>query len=269
MNIFFSFFIFIFGLIIGSFLNCVIYRLSKKQSFLSKRSYCPYCGHTLHAIDLIPILSFIILKGRCRYCQKPISIQYPLVELSTGLLFSFIFLKNIESLFSIPVLFWVLDLFFLFIICCFLIVIFVYDVKYYIIPDRVIYPAVLTTAVWYLISRIFFSPFFKYNIFNILFSGIGASLFFLAIVFISRGKGMGMGDVKLAFFMGIFLGFPRIAVAIFLSFFIGAIIGIILIFLGKKKLKSEIPFAPFLITGTFLAFFYGDKLINLYFNLLL
>ena len=157
----------------------------------------------------------------------------------------------------------------MFLVSSFLIIIFVYDLKHYIIHDKVIYPAILVSCIWYLISSIFFSSHTKYYILNTIYSAFGAAFFFLAIVLLTREKGMGMGDVKLAFFMGLLLGFPNILVALFLSFFLGAVIGIILIITGKKTFKSEVPFGPFLVTGTFLALFFGERIIDFYFRVLL
>jgi leader peptidase (prepilin peptidase)/N-methyltransferase len=233
--------IFIFGLIIGSFLNSVIYRLEVEQSPLRGKSYCPKCKHILKWQDLIPVLSFIILKGRCRYCQKSISFQYPLVELATGILFVLIFNQFPILLFSI----------FYFLISSFLIVIFIYDLKHYLIPDKIIYPAIIIAGI------------FNFQLFSIL-SALGAALFFGILVLITRGRGMGIGDIKLAFLMGLILGFPNILVALFLAFFLGSIIGIGLILFKKKSLKSKIPFAPFLIIGTFFALFWGENIINWY-----
>jgi len=255
--LFFYVIIFLFGLTIGSFLNCVIYRLATEESFLEGRSYCPHCKHKLIWQDLIPLFSFIFLRGKCRYCQKPISWQYPLVELATGLLFLSIF--NFQfSIFNL-------------IIACFLIVIFIYDLKHYLIPDKVIYPAIAISLIFNFLPHQIFgggSNQFSIFIYSIL-SAFGAAAFFTFIVLISHEKWMGMGDVKLAFLMGLFLGFPNILVALFLAFFIGATVGLILITLGKKTLKSEIPFGPFLVSGTFLALFFGQKLIDAYLNLFL
>jgi len=253
---FFYFIVFIFGLIVGSFLNSIIYRLPSGKSFLIQRSYCPYCKHKLSWKDLIPIFSFLILKGKCHYCKKAISWQYPLVELTTAILFLSFFIFHFS--------------FFIFIIACFLIIIFVYDLKHYIIPDKIIYPAI-GTAFFYQFLRLVLNEVvvLGFGILNPLSSAILASLFFLLIVLFSRGKWMGLGDVKLAFFMGLFLGFPNILIALFLAFFIGAIIGIGLIMSGKRTLKSEVPFGPFLITGTFIALFWGQAIINWYLNLFL
>ena len=264
-SLFFSVAVFVFGLIIGSFLNCAIYRLEQGESFLKGRSFCPYCKHILSWQDLIPVFSFIFLKGKCRYCGKKISLQYPLVELTTAFLFILVLtLKYIGPTYgNLPVAgYWLL-------ITCFLIVIFVYDLKHYIIPDKVIYPAVLVSSIWYLVSGIFLNVYTKYEILNTIYSAVGAAAFFLAIVLVSRGKWMGAGDIKLAFLMGLILGFPNILVALLLSFFIGAIIGIGLITTGKKKLKSKIPFGPFLVTGTIIAMFFGKELVNWYLNFFL
>jgi len=248
------FFIFIFGLIIGSFLNCIIYRLETASSFLRGRSFCPHCKHKLEFLDLIPVFSFLFLKGKCRYCRQKISRQYPLVEIATGLLFLLIF--NFQ--FSI----------FNFFIACFLIIIFVYDLKHFIIPDKIIYPAILVSGIWYFGDSIFFNFYTRYEILNTIYSALGAAGFFLAIVFVSRGKAMGIGDIKLAFLMGLILGWPNILLALFLAFLTGAIIGTGLIIFKNKTLKSEIPFGPFLVTGTFIALFWGGTIIEWYLNAL-
>ena len=252
MEILIYFLIFLFGLVVGSFLNCVIYRLEIGESFLTGRSYCPYCKHTLALEDLIPIFSFLILKGKCRYCKKPISWQYPLVELATGILFVLILNYAFPNLLVTG--YWLL-------ITLFLIIIFVYDLKYYIIPDKIIYPAVAVTFLYRL-----FAP--HQSWWGVGF-GILPSVFFLAIIIFSRGKWMGLGDFKLAFFMGLFLGWSKILVALFFSFLIGAIIGLGLVLSGKKRLQSEVPFGPFLVTGTFISLFWGQNIINWYLNFLI
>lgn len=275
MIIVFYLIIFLFGLTVGSFLNCIIYRLAlqnfveqnlggreKKGSFLKGRSFCPYCKHTLNWQDLIPLLSFLVLKRKCRYCQKKISWQYPLVELATALLFVFIFSQIVVSqgAFTASMALWLL---WLFLVSCFLIIIFVYDSKHYIIPDKVIYPAI-GIALIYNFYKLLTTHYSLSTILTNFYAALGAALFFLLIILISRGRWMGWGDVKLVFFMGLFLGFPKILVALFLSFFIGAIIGVGLILVKKKELKSEIPFGPFLVAGTFIALFWGQELINWY-----
>ena len=255
------FFIFIFGLIVGSFLNSVIYRLEQGQSFIKGRSFCPHCKHQLSWQDLIPVFSFLILKGRCRYCQKKISWQYPLVEFFTGILFVLIFSRSEGA--RLAQFDWAAI--FNFIIASFLIVIFVYDLKHYIIPDKVIYPAIVAAFLFRIWN---FGNWDLFGILNLVF-GILPSLFFLAIIIFSQGKWMGLGDFKLAVLMGLFLGWPDIIVALFSAVFLGAIIGIGLIISKEKTLKSEVPFGPFLVFGTFLALFWGGKIINFYLNLFL
>ena len=258
--------IFIFGLIVGSFLNCVIYRISKEESFLKGRSYCPKCRHKLNFFDLFPVLSFVFLSGRCRYCKELISRQYPLVELATGFLFSFIYFEfgpvvNLFSFVSLEILFWCA-------IWSFFIIMFVFDWKHYIIPDEVVYPAIALSVTWVVYSFLAGMA-TGTQIFEAVLSAFGASLFFFLMWFFSKGRAMGFGDVKLAFLMGLLLGWGRIILGLFLGFLFGAIIGLILIMLKKKGMKSEIPFGPFLILGTFLSLFFGQSIINWYMSLII
>jgi prepilin signal peptidase PulO-like enzyme (type II secretory pathway) len=264
-----SFFIFFLGAIFGSFLNAQALRFLKPVS--SKRSVCPRCGHSLSFLDLIPIFSYFLLLGRCRYCQKPISFQYLLMELMMGFVFLLSFLFFLDALNSN---FWLglFDLSYVLVIFSFLAVIFLVDFKKLIIPNKVVYPAILISLIYLILKTTFFSlrgqfinfDGFQYNFGNFLTSALVSSFFFALIHFISQGKWLGFGDVKLIFLMGLFLGFPKILAAIFIAFFSGAIIGLALILLKKKEIKSEIAFGPFLVFGTFLAFFWGEKIINWY-----
>lgn len=248
-------FIFLLGLSVGSFLNCLIYRIQIKKT-VQGRSFCPRCKHQLKFWDLIPVFSFFFLRGRCRYCGEKISFQYPFVELLTGSVFLFAYLfLNPQTILSIIIFFLTL-----FIFSC-LIVIFIYDAKYYIIPNIIIYPAIITSLLIILIDCLRGDC--KVSIFAIL-SGIFAFLLFFLIYFFSKGKGIGFGDVRYAAFMGFFLGFPDILVGLFFSFITGAIIGLILIALNRKSRKDMIPFGPFLVLGTFIAFFFGEEIINWY-----
>jgi len=235
------------GLIAGSFLNCVIYRLEQNKSFLKGRSFCPKCKHVLAWQDLVPVFSFCVLRGECRYCRNKISWQYPLVELFTALIFLAVFY------YQLPVWAYIASLF--------LVVIFVYDLKHYLILDKVIYSAIVL-ALLVNLKLLASGQFAAFGYF--IFSALGAAGFFFAIVLMSRGKWMGVGDIKLAFFMGLVLGWPNILVALFLAFISGAIMGLGLISLKKKTLKSEVPFGPFLVIGTLAAMFWGLNLVNWY-----
>jgi len=277
MNYLFYIFIFLLGSIIGSFLNVVICRLETGEDIVKQRSHCPKCGRILPWYDLIPIVSFFALRGRCRACQKKISWQYPLVEMATGLLFILIF--NFQ--FSIGNL---LATYFLLYVICSLIVIFVYDLRHYIIPDKILWPAIVATLLFRILNLEFVSNFeFRISNFetllNPLFSALAAAAFFLFLVLITRGRGMGLGDVKLVFLMGLVLGWPGILMALFLAFFSGALVGIALILISGHRqplglamsknytLQSQIPFGPFLIFGTLAALFWGQQITGFYLGL--
>ncbi|MFZ3054845.1 MAG: prepilin peptidase [Minisyncoccales bacterium] len=258
-------FIFIFGLIIGSFLNCAVWRMYKEESFLFGKSYCPSCHHDLGFWDLFPLLSYLFLKGRCRYCGNKISIQYPLVEFITGLLFAFVYyyFGPVNVLFSFnffQVIFW-------WIMMSFLIAIFIFDFKYYIIPDETIYPAIIVSILW-ILYEFSFGVIGRMDIAYIIFSALGSALFFFLIWFFSKGMAMGFGDVKLAILIGLLLGYPKIIPGLFLGFLFGAIIGSVLILLKRRGFRSEIPFGPFLLAGLFVSLFWGERIINWYLSLI-
>ena len=246
-----SFIVFVFGSVIGSFLNAVIWRLDKNKSVLKGRSICPQCKHVLSAQDLIPVISFVLLKGRCRYCRKPISFQYPIVEVATGLVFVLL-LGFIGVHLLHLVIVWA--------IAALLIVIFVYDLKHFIIPDSMVFASIVLAGVWQILQG---------GIISGLIAGFGAAAFFLLLFLISKGTWMGFGDVKLVLFMGLFLGWPTILVALFAAFLVGAVVGVTLVAFKKKDMKSEVPFGPFLILGTVFAFVWGSALADWYFNLLM
>jgi len=243
MDIIISAFAFFIGLAVGSFLNVVICRLETKESFIKNRSHCPYCKIVLKWYELIPVFSFLFQKAKCRYCKKTISWQYPLVELSTGIVFLLFFNQFLSSD--------LINLFYYLTISCFLIVIFVFDLKHYLILNKVLYPAIIISFI-FIVGNNFI------NQLNLSLpspqSGLVALLiasgFFLFLVLISKNQWMGWGDVKLAILMGLVLGWPDILLALFLSFLSGAIVGIGLILFGKKGLKSQIPFGPFLTGST-------------------
>ena len=280
------FFLFLLGLAVGSFINCLVYRLSfhlrgEKSSFgwtgalaegggehlgggwslLGGRSFCDHCRRQLAWYDNIPLLSFILLGGRCRYCRLPIDWQYPLVELGTGIITIFIFfhLGGAEVVASSPPR-W-LTLIFLLLLTYALIVIFVSDLNYQIIPDQVVYLAILISLIYQIflhlpgVSPPAAGPL---HLGGVLLASVVSAVFFFLLFYLTRGRGMGLGDVKLAALMGLFLGFPKIIIAFYLAFLTGAIFGVILVLLGKKKLGETIPFGPFLVAGTFISLFCGE-----------
>lgn len=265
MQLLYFIFVVLLGLVAGSFLNSFIYRSSRPEKVKETRSFCPQCRHILSWNDLIPLVSFLLLKGRCRYCGKKISLQYPLVETTTALLFALIFLRFSQFPFFFS-LFNISQLVFYWFFACLLVVIFVYDQKYFIIPDKITVLTILSTGIWYLVQIFMGTIDFK-EVIGTVFSAFGLALFFLFIFLLSRGKWLGFGDVKLAFAIGFFLGFPKILTAFFLTFFIGGIMGLALIIFKNKTLKTQVPLAPFLVIGTLAALFWGQEIINWYFGL--
>lgn len=248
MSIFFIFILFIFGLFIGSFLNVLIDRLPQGKSILG-RSKCDHCHKTLSWKDLIPLVSFIYLKGKCRYCRASLSYQYPLLEIFTGLMFALTYLLIFNFQIS-NFNFLIFNLIFSLVFVSSLIVIFFADLKYGIIPDETLAVIVLITVPYLFINH-------QSLILNHFISALGAFLFFLLIFTLTRGRGMGFGDVKLAGALGLLLGFPGVGLAIYIAFLTGGLTGIILILWKKKMLKSEVAFGPFLVIGAYLSFFFS------------
>jgi len=258
---------FIFGLIIGSFLNVVVYRLKVAESISVGRSKCPHCEKQINWYDNVPLLSFILLRGQCRHCRKKISFQYPLVEFFTGIVFALIGVKFFAFTDFTT---WTTTGYYI-IIAAFLMVIFVYDFLYMEIPEIVLWPSV-AVAVFFNLYSDWMQTDFGNNILNShMYSGalaaFSAFIIFFLLVTVSREKWMGMGDALLVILLGLFLGWPNIWLAIFLAFTLGAIFGVALIILKKKKLQSRIPFAPFLILGTFISLFFYAPLVGWYFGL--
>jgi prepilin signal peptidase PulO-like enzyme (type II secretory pathway) len=251
-------FFFLLGIIIGSFLNVVICRLQKEETLLG-RSHCVRCEKQIDWYDNIPLLSFLLLRGKCRNCKEKISWQYPLVEFATGILFALVgwfefSLMDMASL--IPTIFY-LGLF------AMLVVIFVYDLLTMYIPMIVMWVALgwtsayLAVVQWMIMHQVAVVS-MGINFESILphiFSGIGAGIFFWLMVWVSHETWMGMGDVYLALLVGLVTGWPGVLWAMTLSFGIGAFVGLLLIALGKKGMKSQVPFAPFLVIGIILAVF--------------
>jgi len=230
-----SIFLFILGAIVGSFLNVVGLRWGKRK--LSGRSACPHCSKTLCWFELIPIVSFLIQRGRCRGCKKKISWQYPLIELWTGLIFA-----------TVPYIF--IPIF------CIYVVILIYDFHHKIIPDELVYTSILLA----LLTSYFLLP-TSFSLLDWL-AGPILFVFFASIWFLSRGRAMGFGDAKLGLSVGLLLGATQGFSAIILAFWIGAFGSLAYLFLNKigfikntkgLTIKSEIPFAPFIIVATWIS----------------
>jgi prepilin signal peptidase PulO-like enzyme (type II secretory pathway) len=250
---------FLFGLAVGSFLNVLIYRLPRGLKFAGGRSFCPKCHHKISWFDNIPIFSFIFLGGKCRHCHSPISWKYPGVELITGIVTVIILNFKFEILnqFLTSNFKNILEVFLYLILVWSLIVIFFIDLEHQIIPDEILFPVIVLFLLFFLATD------YQLLVSNYLLPALGSFLFLFIIWAVTRGRGMGFGDVKLAFLMGLCLGFPRIILAFYIAFLTGAMIGVILILFKKKKFGQHIAFGPFLTLGTFVSLIWGEKVINL------
>lgn len=254
------------GLAIGSFLNVLIDRLPNEESILG-RSHCDHCKKDLNWFDLFPILSYVFLGARCRYCGKKLSFVYPLVELATAGMFIFVIALRSQmnfglggsvsqSMLSLHV--GALEMIALLGIVSSAIVIFFSDLKYQIIPDSIQLSLFAFTFLFIITQGVTPQTFLNHVI-----ASFVVMLPILLLFFATKGRGMGFGDVKLAFCMGFLLGLVPGFVALYIGFVVGAVFGIGLIITGRKKLKSKIAFGPFLIVGLLTMLFFGDKIMFL------
>jgi leader peptidase (prepilin peptidase)/N-methyltransferase len=244
----------IFGAIVGSFLNVCIIRIPKEESIITPGSHCPHCNNPIKFYDNIPLVSYLLLKGKCRNCNGPISIQYPLIEGITAFSSFLLFVKFGATL----------SYLFFFSFVAALIVITVIDLYYQIIPDAISIPGIGIGLLGSLII-----PYI--TLFNSLIGILvgGGSLFLVATLYqwLFKREGMGGGDVKLLAMIGGFLGWKAVILTILLSSFIGSIIGIAIVLLKGKDFKYAIPFGPFLSLGAVISLFYGEALIQWYLGL--
>jgi len=250
----FSFIFFIFGLIVGSFLNVLVYRLKDAETLLG-RSLCRHCKHQIRWYDNIPLISFVLLRGACRDCDTKISWQYPALELLTGILFA---LAGLLFFFPGDMLSWAETLWLLGVISC-LLVIGAYDMRHMEVPLSMLIISVLLTYVFF--TTYFFlaaEPFLASRFWYGLLGGLSVGGFFFALVSLSRETWMGWGDVWLGFVAGSVVGLPYVLPMLTLSFGLGAAIGIIAIAYQQRRLKSQVPFAPFLAFGAIVTLFLSE-----------
>lgn len=254
--------LFLLGLCLGSFFNVVVSRSLKEESWVAGRSKCDHCKQQLKWFDNIPLLSFLILKGRCRFCEKRISLIHPIIELATGFGLSFISFIILGLNFPQSPTQWLLLSFW---ICVFLIswLIFLFDLAAMIIPNKLVWLMTLLglLKIMLQLTSDLISQQQLWLDLTVTFSLI---LFFLLLWLITGKKGFGLGDVKLALPLGLILGYPRLIVGVFLAFMIGGIWGIILIAFKRKKFGQVIPFGPFLIVGFWFSLIWGQQLWHYY-----
>ncbi|MDA8441206.1 MAG: prepilin peptidase, partial [Peptococcaceae bacterium] len=239
----------LFGLIIGSFLNVCIYRLPRRESLAWPGSHCPQCGYVLKWYDNIPVLSYLILRGKCRHCRLHITWRYPLVEGLTGLLWLAAYLH-----FGLT---WYLATRLVFI--AMLLVIALIDMEHFIIPNIIVLPGAVLGLGFSLVPG-------AAGLLSALVAGLGAGLFFL-LIWLIYPKGMGEGDIKLALMLGMWLAWPQVGVAIFLASLLGTVGSLVAIKLGWGDRKTPIPFGLYLAVGSIFALFYGPQLLATYLRL--
>lgn len=232
------------GLIFGSFTNVLIARIPAGESIVTPPSHCPRCGHRLGVLDLVPVLSWLFLKGKCRYCQEAISIRYPAVELLTAALFMGVFLRWGISAYTLAG--WALTV--ILVSSAFI------DLDEGIIPDVITIPGVVLGLVVSFVTIGFFPALWGALAF-------GGVLFLVAVI--SKG-GMGGGDVKLAAVIGAFTGLPGAAVTLLLSSFMGAVFGITLMLMGRAGRKTPVKFGPFLAVAAYTAYLFSNEIVAWY-----
>ena len=244
---FFAIMAFILGTILGSFLNVVIYRLPRGLSLVRPGSRCPHCGTPIRPQDNIPLVSFLVLRGRCRACRAPIGWRYPLVEASSGGLLAGLWLRFAPWGAWIPLGAAAL-------LSLMLVAVFFIDLDHQIVPNAITYPGLIAGLLLAIPQG---------RLVPSAFAAAGAGALFLMIAVASRG-GMGGGDIKLAAMMGAFLGWPQTAVALLVAFVIGATAGVLLIAAKRRSRKDPIPFGPSLAAGGVIAVFAGGTILRWY-----
>jgi leader peptidase (prepilin peptidase)/N-methyltransferase len=251
--------LFAFGLAIGSFLNVVAMRYDGEHFLFSTkliggRSHCEQCKKTLRWFELVPLFSFVVQGGRCRRCKTRLSIQYPIVELLSGIIFLAVPL-------AIPVVLvaalWI-------VVFEALLVMALIDIRLGIIPDEInIFLGVIGVLLLLVPT-----PLDAGAVLIKIISALGAGIFFALLIAVTRGKGMGMGDLKLAIPLGLLFGWPEISLVLMAAFVIGAVVGMIAVARGTNSMKGTLPFGPFLALGAVTAFFWGASVIGWYLSLL-
>lgn len=271
----------VFGLVVGSFLNAYVWRTYIKEtregeeekstateskdsySIISGRSMCPKCEHALGVKDLIPVLSWVWLRGKCRYCKAPISWQYPAVEIITAVLFmlSAWWAPELDSFSAgLQLLVW-------FAVTGLFIALSVYDIRWYTLPDTMLGLLLFAAVLLQVITAVNGAPIEQW-LWQPLAGGAGAFLFFYLMHVLGRGKWMGGGDVKMVFVLGLLVGGMSVVVGLFIAFITAAIVGMGLILAGKRDRTGMVPFGPFLLLGFWVAFFFGETIADWYVELI-
>jgi leader peptidase (prepilin peptidase)/N-methyltransferase len=254
--------LFLLGLCLGSFINALVWRLHENKDWVKERSVCPKCNHVLSALDLVPLVSWLFLRGKCRYCKQPISWQYPIVELITAGLFvlSYIYWPHgFEAMGITLFVFWTIFL-------VGLVALAIYDLRWMLLPDKIVYPLLCLA----LVQGVLLILAWGYSGWDIAISLlIGGGLFY-AIFQVSKGRWIGGGDVKLGALIGLILASPSLSLLmIFSASALGSIVSVPMILTGKAKRDTRLPFGPFLIAACIIVYLFGGYLIDWYKELII
>lgn len=250
MTMMISIVLFIFGLIIGSFINVVVYRLPRRESIISPGSHCPHCLHPIAFYDNLPLVSYIMLRGRCRYCKKRISVQYPIVEFIAGAILPLSFV-----LYGFGVRFLALSLF-----LYLLLPLFIIDLKHRVVPDKITIPGIVAGfAFSFFLEEITWYD----SLIGITVGGMVILIISVMGRFIFKREAMGTGDVMLFMLVGAFLGWQKVLLTLILASILGSIIGLAIVAKKRKKF-IVVPFGPFIAAGAVISCFWGTFLIEKY-----
>lgn len=271
------------GLLLGSFVNALVWRLHEQEteavkkssakknssrdlSIVHGRSMCSRCGHALAPKDLVPVLSWLLLRGRCRYCHKPIS-DTPLPELILPVLLVLSYAAwpyILDAAHAAPIVLFVV---WIGILTCF-VALAIYDARWYLLPDRIVLPLTVLAGVFALLVSV--QHYDSLQLLWAVLGGITISGLFLALSFVSKGSWIGGGDVKIGMALGLLAGSPLMAMlVIFIASLLGTFFMLPQLLTGKKAFGSMLPFGPFLIAATGIVFLWGDSVASWYFGLLL
>lgn len=254
------------GLCFGSFVNALVWRVRNKKDFVKGRSQCPDCRHTLAPRDLIPVFSWLLLRGRCRYCKKPISWQYPAVEVAGAVTFAasyYFWPGDVNTAGE-----WLLLITWL-ISSVGLLALLVYDFRWMLLPNKIVYPTTAVAVAGRLAYIIFYESDKLMSLRNLVLSvAVSSGIFFLLYV-VSSGKWIGFGDVRLGLATGALLGAPELS---FLMIFLASLLGTVYVLphlaRGKKKMTAKLPYGPFLIVATAISLLFGASLVEWYIDIL-
>lgn len=245
-------FVLIFGLILGSFFNVCIFRIPKEESIAYPPSHCMNCDNEIKWYDLIPVLSYILLRGKCRHCNEKISIRYPIIEMLTGILFLGVYLTYGMTILTIKFI----------VLVSFLIIIGMIDFDTTDVYECTTIPCIITGVIFVIAAY-----FLKQDFLTLILGGIAAGGIIAIIILLTNG--MGWGDAEICLMCGLFLGLKLVLLMLFLSIVIGGVVGIVLLALKIKTRKDYIPFGPFIAVAAIITVLWGQNLISFYFNLIM